>query len=166
MNSKYSCRVYQIRAIVVDDDSTNSSYIPFRHKHTNTFVITSNLKSMRLTRTKRPSSKPKRRFQTSLGSWHPLQVHQNLPISQRPTSLELAEEKQRSTNKKAKCSIKSTLRFFVNKVNITLQEVQQTKKRLSLQHHNYQLTINAYETSTHYFSYYGSYISSCKSFCR
>ena len=81
------------------------------HKHTNTFVITSTLKSMRLTRTKRPSSKPKRRFQTSLGSWHPLQVHQNLPISQRPTSLELAEEKQRSTNKKAKCSIKSTLCF-------------------------------------------------------
>lgn len=73
--------------------------------------ITSTLKSMRLTRTKRPSSKPKRRFQTSLGSWHPLQVHQNLPISQRPTSLELAEEKQRSTNKKAKCSIKSTLCF-------------------------------------------------------
>lgn len=33
MNSKYSCWVYQIRAIVVDDDSTISSYIPFRHKH-------------------------------------------------------------------------------------------------------------------------------------
>lgn len=33
MNSKYSCWVYQIRAIVIDDDSTISSYIPFRHKH-------------------------------------------------------------------------------------------------------------------------------------
>ena len=33
MNSKYFCRVYQIRAIVVNDDSTISSYIPFRHKH-------------------------------------------------------------------------------------------------------------------------------------
>lgn len=33
MNSKYSCWVYQIRNIVVDDDSTISSYIPFRHKH-------------------------------------------------------------------------------------------------------------------------------------
>ena len=33
MNSKYSCWVYQIRSIVVDDDSTISSYIPFRHKH-------------------------------------------------------------------------------------------------------------------------------------
>ena len=33
MNSKYSCCVYQIRAIVVDDDSTISSYIPFQHKH-------------------------------------------------------------------------------------------------------------------------------------
>ena len=33
MNSKYSCWIYQIRVIVVDDDSTVSSYIPFRHKH-------------------------------------------------------------------------------------------------------------------------------------
>ena len=33
MNSKYSCWVYQIRVIVVDDDSIICSYIPFRHKH-------------------------------------------------------------------------------------------------------------------------------------